>query len=209
MTHQRPGSSRMDVASAVRNQVLSTPLLQPFLSSSLSTLGSPKAVYSALRRLVSSGKIERVGRGIYVRPELHNQFGWIGASTLDVVQVVVRSKNNEFQVHGAEAVRKFGLSTQMQVKPVYYSTGRSQKIQIYGHTVRLVHVPKYCVQHTDSAAGLAIAALYYLRHDALTLDNISTILKQLTPLDRQKLRESPMPIWMHQAIAGALAASIE
>ncbi|MFJ3262497.1 DUF6088 family protein [Pseudomonas sp. NPDC086581] len=111
MTRQCSGISQIDVASVVRNQVLSTPLLQPFLSSSLLTLGSPNAVYSALYRLLSAGKIERVGRGIYVRPDFHKQFGWIGASMLDVVEVVVRSKNEEFQVHGAEAVRKFGLST--------------------------------------------------------------------------------------------------
>lgn len=199
----------MDAASAVRHQVLSTPLLQPFLSSALLALGSQSAVYGALYRLVSAGEVERVGRGIYVRPEFHSHFGWIGASMLDVVKVVVASQNEEFQIHGAEAVRKFGLSTQMQVKPVYYTTGRSQNIKIYGSTVRLVHVPKYCVQHTGSAAGLAIAALYYLRHDSLTLDNISKILKKLTPLDQRKLLESQMPSWMKKAIREALPVTIE
>ncbi|MFJ3262498.1 hypothetical protein ACIPK7_19795 [Pseudomonas sp. NPDC086581] len=92
---------------------------------------------------------------------------------------------------------------------MYYTTGRSRKIQVYGSTVRLVQVPKYCFQHTDSAAGLAIAALYYLRHDSLTLDNITKILKTLTPQDQQKLLDSSMPIWMRQAIAGAFAVSVE
>lgn len=193
------------VTSAVKDWVLRYPARRPFQTSSLHSLGPRKAVLSALYRLVVRGEIERVSRGVYVRLETIPPFGRIGAELADVVELIMKSKDAKYQIHGVEAVRKFGLTTQMQVTPVFYTTARSMQTRVYNLTVRFQHAPSYCFQHTDSVAGLAIVALYFLGPEGLTLGNVSKILNKLRTADLEKLQSSEMPPWMRQVISLPLA----
>nr|MBD9686047.1 hypothetical protein [Pseudomonas sp. PDM20] len=143
-----------------------------------------------------------------MRLETIPPFGKIGAELTDVIELIMNSKGEKYQTHGAEAVRKFGLTTQMQVTPVFYTTARSMKIRVYNLTVRFQHAPSFCFQHTDSVAGLAIIALYYLGPQDLSLGNISKILNKLGTQHLQKLQSSEMPSWMRQAISLPLAQRI-
>jgi hypothetical protein len=66
------------------------------------------------------------------------------------------------EVHGAEAARRFGFSAQMPVRPVYYTTGPSRRIEYSGIPIILKHVSPRKLVAPGTNVGLAISALWYL-----------------------------------------------
>ena len=89
---------------------------QPFSRAVFAQVGSRAAVDKALSKLVRSGLLERVARGIYMRPKLSAYTGrWVRPSPLSIMSVITKANGETIQIHGAEAVRRLGLSTQMQV----------------------------------------------------------------------------------------------
>ncbi|MNX75342.1 hypothetical protein D3C86_1068100 [compost metagenome] len=107
-------------------------------------------------------------------------------------------------MHGAEAIRYFGLSTQMQIKPVFYTSGASRKVKIGGALIQLLHVPPEKLQHSDTKVGLALCALFYLGKKSLNAKVISSIKAKLTPSELKKLADSKIPGWMQVAFREAI-----
>ena len=66
--------------------------------------------------------IERLSRGVFVRPRkdrfVDNVFPGLG----DVVRAIARDRGEIVQVHGAEAARRFGLTTQAPTTPVFHTS---------------------------------------------------------------------------------------
>jgi hypothetical protein len=57
-----------------------------------------------------------------------------------VAEMIAKQEGAQIGIHGAEAIRQFGLSTQMQPQPVFCTTGSSRKINMGGLNIRLSHV---------------------------------------------------------------------
>ncbi len=89
---------------------------RPFAGAVFAQVGSRASINKALSRLVQSGTLERVARGVYMRPKMSKYTGRVvRPSPLAVVEVITKANGETIQIHGAEAVRRLGLSTQMQV----------------------------------------------------------------------------------------------
>src|SRR3990167_5410551 len=82
---------------------------------------------------------------------------------------------------GKPFVRSLGLSTQMQVVPVYYTSGRTREIKAGNAVVRLNHVSSDRLQHAGNKVGLALTALYYLGKDGACPHALSKIADTLSP----------------------------
>src|SRR5205814_759502 len=88
-------------------------------------LGKRAAVDQALSRLVSRGKLLRASRGIYVRP-IESRFGTHAPAVSKVINAIAEQKGETVVASGATAANSLGLTTQVPVREVYLTSGRSR-----------------------------------------------------------------------------------
>lgn len=113
-----------------------------------------------------------------------------------LLSLITRQKRLSLQIHGANAVRKFGLSTQMPLIPIYYTSGASRSVFIGKAEIRLVHAAPMVMQHAGTEVGVAISALFYLGKGGSTPECITAIKKRLRPEDLATLMACKLPKWM-------------
>jgi len=102
----------------------------------------------------------------------------------DLLSLIARQSRWKLQIHGADAVRQFGLSTQVPVIPIYYTSGPSRSLFIEKAEIRLVHAAPMVMQCSGTRVGMAISALYYLDYlgkDGATQECIDAIKAALVP----------------------------
>lgn len=188
------------VSARIAQRVKRLPKGQPFSISRFKGFGTSNAVSKAIARLVNRGELERVYRGIYMRPKAGRYVAQVRPNAFEVVNLITRQKRLSLQIHGANAVRKFWLSTQMPLIPIYYTNGASRSVFIGKAEVRLIHAAPMVMQHAGTEVGAAISALFYLGKDGSTPDCIAAIKEALRPEDFAKLMMCKMPVWMRIAL---------
>lgn len=153
----------MSVSESLSNRIKHMPKGKPFTRALFAQAGTRASVDKALSRMVLRGLLVRVARGVYMRPKLSEYTGRkVRANPIQVMEAIARARGETIQVHGAEAVRRFGLSTQMQVVPTYYTSGSSREIRIGNAVVRLQYSSNQRLQHAGTPVGMALTALMYL-----------------------------------------------
>lgn len=191
----------MSVMQQVRTCIEQQPLGKPFTPAMLLACGSRSAVDQSLSRLVKAGEIERLGRGVFVRPEISRYAGKVMPDAAAVAQVLAERTGAVVGIHGAEAARRLGLSTQMSMQPVFNTTGPSRRIRLGNLEVRLNHVSPRKLALAGRPAGTALSALWYLGREAVMPETIA-VLRQRLPLEEFEMltqSKSIMPAWMSDA----------
>ena len=192
----------MSTAQAVRAGVQGLPKGEPFTHERLLMHGSRGTVDRTLSRLVGRGEIQRLARGVFVRPRRSRFVGNVMPDVVDVVEAIARSNGETVQIHGAEAARRFGLSTQVPTSPVFHTSGSSRTIRVANGTVRMIHTSnRRRLQHAGKATGAALAALWYLGKDNVTPKVVGTVKAALGSMEFERLRSADMPAWMAKALA--------
>jgi hypothetical protein len=113
----------MSVNESVQHRIAKVPLGEPFTSGRFLRLGSRAAVDKTLSRLVEDGAIQQIASGVFVRLKQSRFVGNVMPDVSSVIEVIAKDHGEIIQVHGAEAARRFKLSTQMPTTPVYYTSG--------------------------------------------------------------------------------------
>jgi hypothetical protein len=113
---------------------------------------------------------------------------YVGIVPPEPFKIAMARAGGDVQVHGAEAARHFGLSTQMQVQPVYYTTDPSRRIQYGGMPIRLKHISPRKIVAPGTNVGLAISALWYLGKSKVEQATFATIRKRLTDAEYIELK---------------------
>jgi len=139
--------------------------------------GSRHAVQRGLSRLVEGGKLFRVARGIYVAA-VETRFGVRPPAPEKVVHSLANALGEVLVDHGARAANKLGLSTQVPVRYVFLTTGRSRKLQVGKTTVSIRHAPRWLMALGATGAGDAIRVLDWLG-EASVGDAVSKLHKLL------------------------------
>jgi len=193
----------MSIAVSISNRIKHMPKGKPFSRAMFAQAGSRASVNKALSQMVLSGFLERVARGVYMRPKISEYTGKkVRANPIAVMEAVIRARGETIQIHGAEAVRRLGLSTQMQILPTYYTSGPTREIKIGNAVVRLRHTSRGRLQQAGTQAGIALTALLYLGKEGITELTIIMIAKSLSAEEFNKLMACKMPKWMRSALAG-------
>ena len=174
---------------------------KPFTTNRFLGMGSRAAVDKALSRLVKAKRIKRVTRGVFVRP-LQNRFiGEVMPEVSHVIKVMTEEQGEKIQIHGAEAARRFKLSTQMPTQPVYYTSGSSRIVHIGKLNVRLIHTSNSKrLAYGGTNVGLALSALWYLGKKQSNKDTISKLRNNLSFEDFNTLCKASKPSWMAKVI---------
>lgn len=199
----------MSVMEAIAQRIKYMEKGKPFSRTVFAQVGSRTSVDKALSRLVQLGQLERIVRGVYMRPKFNEYVGKnVRPSATTVMRVITKSKGETIQIHGSEAVRRLGLSTQMQMQPVYYTSGPTRLLKIGNAVVRLVHVSRDRLQHAGTPVGLALTALHYMGKEELSTQVVAKIIDGLNREEIIKLRASRMPKWLRSTLTSATDARV-
>ena len=191
----------MSTAQTVRANIRKLPKGKPFTSARFLKHGSRSAVDRTLSRLVGRGEIQRVARGVFVRPRTSRFVGTVVPEVHEVVEAIARRNGETVQIHGAEAARWFKLSTQVPVAPVFHTSASSRTVRIGRITVRMTHTSnRRRLQFAGEVAGAALSALWYLGKNNVTPEVVARIEGTLGPEEFQRLRSADMPAWMTKAL---------
>jgi predicted transcriptional regulator of viral defense system len=191
----------MSVAGNIRRRIQRMPKGKPICINHFANEGSRKTVAKVLSRLAAAGELERLMRGIYMRPKISHFAGQVRPNVNSLLRVLAQVTGETIAIHGAEAVRAFGLSTQMQIEPVFYTSGASRKVEIGQTTIQLLHVPAQKLQHSGTNVGLALAALFYIGKAGINDTAIARIRAKLDQAEFEQLTDSKIPTWMKTAFS--------
>lgn len=194
----------MSTSQAIRERIAAQLPGEPFTPAIFAGLGSRAAIDQALMRLAKAGSIERIGHGLYVVPKV----GRFGIKALpapeQVAQTIAQAEGATIEIHGAEAARRFGFSTQMPAQAVFYTSGSSRAVRFGKMTVRLQHVAARKLVLAGRPAGQALSALWYLGRHHVTSGTFRRLAQKLAPPEFQALcsAKASMPAWMLEALSG-------
>jgi hypothetical protein len=172
---------------------------EPVCAKQLLHLGSRAAVDQALSRLLKRKKLVRVARGYYALPT-DTRFGVLPPGPEQIIEAIARQKGEQISPVGAAAANAMGLTTQVPLRRVYTTSGRSRRINVSGETVELRHAAPLAdnVRHER-----LLRAIEWLGPEEI--EQVRAMLNSLPLKERRKLTERAalMPSWMARAIGQA------
>lgn len=182
-----------------------------FTPSDFLDLGGRAAVDQALSRLVKSGTLRRLARGLYDFPKVHPKLGLLSPAPDDVAQALARETGSHVQIAGARAANALGLTTQVPAKSTYLTDGPSRRVVLGKRVVDVRHAsPKHLVA-PGSAAGTVFQALRHVGPVRAT-DVAHIAARRLSACDKRMLASAAVqaPAWMRPTLVSiANTASVE
>ena len=171
---------------------------KPFSAKTLYPLASTDNVRQVLARMVKSGELRRLARGVFVKPKQVIGVGELLPSVSEITEVIAHSSGETIAIHGAEAARQLQLTTQVPMQLVYYTNGTSRKLKIGARTVEFKHVSPNKLLLSGTLAGTVVSALSYLGREQVTTQTIQTIQRRLEKQEFASVVQQVehMPGWM-------------
>ncbi len=168
----------------------------PLRAKELLHLGNRAALDQSLSRLVRSGQLLRAGRGLYVRP-VETRFGTRPPTVQKVIEALAEAKRETVASNGAAAANELGLTTQVPIRMVYLTSGRSRVLSVGSQTVELRHAPRWQLELPASRAGQAIRAFAWFGRER-AVEAAQTIRGKLSAAELQSLTEvqGRLPGWV-------------
>jgi hypothetical protein len=150
-------------------------------------LGSRDAVASALKRHKQAGLIRQLARGLYDYPRIDPALGLLSASSDTIAKALAGRDALRIQPSGAYAANLLGLSTQVPMKIVYLTDGRSRTVQIGKRQIILKQTSPRNMATAGRISGLVIQALRYLGQPHVGDEVIAQLERRLDRAARKQL----------------------
>ena len=125
-------------------------------------LGSRHAVDKALSRMAVTGRIRRVGRGLYDLPRQHPVLGVLSPASDSIARALATKSAIRLQPTGAYAANLLGLSDQVPARIQFLTDGRSRSVKVGKQTISLKRTTPRNMATAGRLSGLIIQALRYL-----------------------------------------------
>ena len=169
-----------------------------FSSTAMRLFATTENIRQILNRLVKAGEIKRVARGVYVKPKHSRIVGEILPSATEIAVSLTKSTGETIAVQGAEAARMLQLTTQVPMKPIFYTSGNTRVLKFNNTHVKLKHVNPSRLIATGTTPGLVISALTYLGHENVTSETIEKIKQKISLQEFNDTIQltGKMPAWM-------------
>jgi len=173
----------------------------PLVAEELLHLGNRGAIDQVLSRLVRRGSLLRAGRGIYVLP-IESRFGARAPSTSKMVEGLATHSGETITSHGATAANALGLTTQVPMRAVYLTSGRSRQLKLGAQMVEFRHAPVWQLIFPGQAAGDVVRALAWLGPEkaAAAIRQLKTKLPSSDLADVASVR-ARLPTWMAREVS--------
>jgi hypothetical protein len=162
-------------------------------------LDTRTAVDQALSRLVRSGSLRRLARGLYYRSRQHPVLGEILPPMEAVATALAGRDRVRLQPFGGYAANLLRLSEQVPAHVVFLTDGKPRKVQYGRQVIELRRASPRMMSAAGRMTGLLIAGLRYIGKANVTPERVTHLRKLLSPEDRRRLIEDlPLaPVWMH------------
>ena len=184
-----------------------------FTPSDFLTVAARPSVDQALSRLVKSGQLRRLARGLYDFNKLHPKIRALSPAPDDVAKALARATSSQVHIAGARAANALGLSAQVPAQSTYLTDGPSRRVVLGKRVVDLRHAsPKHLIA-PGSPAGTVVQALRHVG-PVRAADVAQIAARQLSANDKKTLASTALqaPAWMRPtlvSIANAAAADID
>lgn len=178
----------------------SLPEGEPVAAKSLLHLGKRAAVDQALSRLAERGQMIRAGRGVYLRP-IESRFGTRTPSIEQAVEALAKQRGEVIVSTGAAAANTLGLTTQVPVRSIFLTSGRSRNMNLGKQVVELRHAPRWQLTLANRQAGEAVRALAWLGPEKAEAA-LETLKRKLPPSTFGELVAAApqLPTWLAQSV---------
>jgi len=162
-------------------------------------LDTRTAVDKALSRLVASGDLSRLARGLYYLPSTHPVLGEILPPVEAVVKALADRDHVRIQPFGGYAANLLRLSEQVPARIVFLTDGKPRKIRYGKQTIELRRAMPSMMAAAGRMTGLVIAGLRYIGKANVTSERIAHLSDLLSSEDRRQLLVdiTLAPAWMH------------
>lgn len=162
-------------------------------------LGTTDNVGMILSRLRTTGKIRRIGRGLYESPRTHPVFGQLSPQPEAIVKATSRRAGSRLMPSGAQAANLLQLSEQVPARVVYQTDGASKIIKEGQRTIEFQHRSPRRMAAAGRMSGLVFAALREIGKTNITPERETALRTLLSRRDRRRLlKDLPLaPAWMH------------
>jgi len=165
-------------------------------------LGSMATVERVLSRLVASGEIKRIRRGIYYIPE-NSRWGEVPPSQSSIIKALSRSMNTDFIPDGANALYQLGLTQQVPMKHVYLTDKQISTISIGKTDIEFKKVSPKKLSGAASGVSVYLSALEYLgKEEALQESVKSRVANTIDKSMVGKLEEASKSraVWVREVV---------
>lgn len=172
----------------------------PVAAKSLLHLGNRAAVDQALSRLAERGRLLRAGRGVYLLP-VTSRFGTRAPSLEQAVEALAAQRGEVIVSSGAAAANSLGLTTQVPVRSVYLTSGRTRKMNLGKQILELRHAPRWQLALAHRPAGQAVRALAWLGPESAE-SALQTLKRKLPPAAFSELVAAApqLPTWLARSV---------
>jgi len=166
-------------------------------------LGGREAVDQSFTRLVRQGKLLRVCRGLYVLP-VEGRFGKRAPDAEKVLESLAQKSGEVIVAHGAATANSLGLSTQIPMKEVFYTSGRSRSLTLGNRTITLKHAPNWLLLLGRRPGGALIRALAWLGEQQVE-HSMPQLRDKIAPDEWQAVAavRSELPGWLAKTVSRA------
>lgn len=194
----RPKSNN-STADRIRKRVEEAHADKVFYAGEFLDLDSRTAVDQALSRLVRSGQLSRLARGLYHRPRQHPVLGEILPPVEAVAAALSERDRVRLQPFGGYAANLLRLSEQVPAHVVFLTDGKPRKLRYGRQVIELRRASPRMMSAAGRMTGLVIAALRYIGKANISTERVVHLRKLLASEDRRRLIEDMQlaPAWMH------------
>lgn len=188
----------MTVATLIKKYIVGLPEGKSFSSNELRELGATANIRQALHRLVKTGLIKRIGRGIYVKPKRSQFVGETLPNAFQIAKVLSESTGETIAIQGAEAARMLHLTSQIPMRIIFYTSGNTRTIKLGQNYVKLKHVNPSRLIAAGTLPGMVISALNFVGRENVTVSTIKKIKKIISEKEFSETMKlvNRMPGWM-------------
>lgn len=158
-----------------------------FTSRDFEDLCVRSTISTSLQRLHESGMIRQLARGLYDYPKTDKQLGELAATTDDIAKALAGRDAIRLQPSGAYAANLLGLSTQVPMRIVYLTDGRSRTVQVGRRQIILKQTSPRNMAAAGRISGLVIQALRYIGRDHVDEEAIACLDRRLDDTARRQL----------------------
>ena len=158
-----------------------------FIPKDFLDLGSRDAADQALSRLVKSGDVQRLGRGLYHFPAVNERSGSPFVADLDdIADAIGRQTGSQVVPSGAVAANRLGLSSQLPAKQLYLTDGRTRQVRIDGMLFEIRHAAPKELPTGSRTSAMVFQALRHIGQDAVDAKAIARLRHALS---QEQVRE--------------------
>ena len=128
-----------DLTKAITTEIARWPEGTPITAAAFLHLGNRPAVSRALRTLAKRSEILRIARGVYLAT-VFTRFGRHSPGVHGFIQQLSIHSGEAIAPSGAACANALGLTTQIPLKTVYWTSGRTRSYKLGKLTVYLRHL---------------------------------------------------------------------